>query len=220
MHLVETFEGTYNNAYPDPAYGWAVPTICTGHTEGVQRGDYKTDAQCAALLGSDLQKFFDGVLRLVKVEADQAILDALTSFSFNVGLYALQTSTLLRLLNDRQYAAAANEFDKWVYAGGRVYLGLQRRRAAEKAMFLDGYADLSDIPKLTPAQARLIGFSEKASTANALTQAADKLKGQIERTKAVKARSPKTDREAYTERLRVLRREREQALKELDKIDD
>jgi lysozyme len=39
-----------------------------------------------------------------------------------------------------QYPATdvANEFNKWVYAGGKVLPGLVRRRAAEKALFLTG----------------------------------------------------------------------------------
>ena len=32
---------------------------------------------------------------------------------------------------------AAREFDRWIYAGGKVLNGLVKRRAAEKAMFLN-----------------------------------------------------------------------------------
>ena len=39
--------------------------------------------------------------------------DALVCFSFNVGLGALKGSTLLRLLNQHFYAAAAQQFDRW-----------------------------------------------------------------------------------------------------------
>lgn len=68
------------------------------------------------------------------------------SFSFNLGTGALRTSNLLAKLNTGDILGAANEFDRWVYAGGQVLCGLVRRRAAEKALFLDGteYGDDSD----------------------------------------------------------------------------
>ncbi|HLC53530.1 MAG TPA: lysozyme, partial [Candidatus Nanoarchaeia archaeon] len=34
------------------------------------------------------------------------------------------------------YSGAAQEFDRWVYAGGKKVKGLQNRRAREKALFL------------------------------------------------------------------------------------
>jgi lysozyme len=52
----------------------------------------------------------------------------------------LQESTLLRLLNQRDYAGAADQFGRWVYAtvnGVKTELpGLVKRRAAERALFL------------------------------------------------------------------------------------
>lgn len=216
IDLIETFEGTYTHAYRDPIGIW---TICTGHTPA-SPGETKTPAQCSALLRQDTMKFRDAVLRHVKVEITQGILDALISFAFNVGEGALASSTLLAKLNRRDYVGAAQEFDRWVYAGGRVFLGLQRRRAAERQMFERGYADLEDVkPKLTPSQAKLIGFAEKAETAGALAKAADRLKAQIDRTKDAKDRNHKTDREAYNIRLHILRRERAQALKREEALD-
>nr|WP_262983078.1 lysozyme [Chromobacterium amazonense] len=61
--------------------------------------------------------------------------DALVSFSYNLGLGSLQNSTLLRLLNQGDYAGAAGQFILWDKAGGKVLPGLQRRRAAEQALF-------------------------------------------------------------------------------------
>ena len=61
--------------------------------------------------------------------------DALVDFAYNAGLGSFQRSTLLRLVNQGSFAAAAVEFGKWVDAGGKVIDGLVRRRAAEAAMF-------------------------------------------------------------------------------------
>ncbi|NER83460.1 MAG: lysozyme, partial [Leptolyngbya sp. SIO1D8] len=44
--------------------------------------------------------------------------------------------SLLAKLNAGDYQGAANEFPRWVKAGGRVLQGLVRRRNAEQALFL------------------------------------------------------------------------------------
>lgn len=62
--------------------------------------------------------------------------DALADFTFNVGCHAFATSTLLQKLNRGDVTGAANEFPKWDRANGKVLLGLQRRRTAERALFL------------------------------------------------------------------------------------
>jgi lysozyme len=53
-----------------------------------------------------------------------------------LGAGALNQSTLLRELNIGNYTAAANEFPRWVNAGGQRLPGLVRRRAAERELFL------------------------------------------------------------------------------------
>lgn len=63
-------------------------------------------------------------------------LEALTSWAYNCGVGAYQTSTLRRYVNASRWLAAANEFPKWNHSGGRVVAGLTRRRAAERALFL------------------------------------------------------------------------------------
>ena len=45
-------------------------------------------------------------------------------------------STLLRRLNENDRAGAADEWLKWVYAGGQQLAGLVKRRAEERALFL------------------------------------------------------------------------------------
>ena len=87
------------------------------------------------LLEADLLRFSDGVLRLCPAAADnQCHLDAMVSFSFNVGLGNLQSSTLRMKYNRGE--SAADEFLKWNKAGGKILAGLTRRRAAERALFL------------------------------------------------------------------------------------
>jgi GH24 family phage-related lysozyme (muramidase) len=62
--------------------------------------------------------------------------DALVSFTFNLGVGNLQTSTLLKLLNQGLMQEAADQFLRWNKAGGKEVSGLTRRRIAERNLFL------------------------------------------------------------------------------------
>ena len=133
IDLIKKFEGCRLNAYLDAV---GVPTIGYGSTEGVQMGDTITQEEAETLLLKDLERFEAGVTRLVKVPIDQNAFDALVSFSFNLGLGALQGSTLLKLVNAGDAPGAAREFAKWKHAGGKILPGLVARRAAESELFM------------------------------------------------------------------------------------
>ncbi|PTU67542.1 muraminidase [Chromobacterium sp. Panama] len=134
VKLIQQFEGLRLKAYQDAVGVW---TIGYGHTgPDVTPGLVISQAQADALLARDLNRFETGVSRLVSVPLNQNQFDALLSFSYNLGQGSLQNSTLLRLLNQRDYAGAAAQFPRWNKAGGKVLPGLTRRRAAEQALFL------------------------------------------------------------------------------------
>jgi GH24 family phage-related lysozyme (muramidase) len=76
--------------------------------------------------------------RLVKVPVTDEQKGALADFANNLGPVALQNSTLLRLLNGGNAQGAADEFKKWVKAGGVTLPGLVKRRDAERALFMLG----------------------------------------------------------------------------------
>lgn len=135
LALIRQFEGFSAKAYPDPAHGWKVPTIGYGTTAGVKMGDTITKDRAEELLREDVRRFEAQVLRLVKVPLTQGQHDALVSFVYNLGAGNLSNSTLLRLLNAGDYAGAAAQFDRWVYASGKKLAGLVKRRAAERALF-------------------------------------------------------------------------------------
>src|SRR5207253_18271 len=65
--LVGSFEGLRQHAYPDPATGGQPWTLCYGSTNGVKPGDYRTVAQCKALLSLELQTYAAGIERCVTV---------------------------------------------------------------------------------------------------------------------------------------------------------
>jgi lysozyme len=58
-------------------------------------------------------------------------LAAIVDFTFNLGAGRLQTSTLRRRVNQRDWAEAARELRRWVHGGGKVLPGLVARREAE-----------------------------------------------------------------------------------------
>lgn len=135
LDLIKSFEGFSANAYPDPAHGWKVPTIGYGTTAGVKMGDTITKERAEELLREDVKRFEGYVDRLVKVPLTQGMFDALVSFTYNLGTGALEKSTLLDQLNRGDYDGAAEQFGRWVKAGGKTLAGLVRRRAAERALF-------------------------------------------------------------------------------------
>lgn len=133
IDLIKSHEGLRLNAYLCPA---GVLTIGYGHTATVYPNMAITTSQAETLLTEDLRKFEDAVSKYVTVPISQNQFDALVSFSFNVGVGAFRGSTLLRLLNNKRYRQAANEFDRWVNGGGVRLPGLVRRRREEKELFL------------------------------------------------------------------------------------
>ncbi len=63
---------------------------------------------------------------------------ALGSFTYNVGVGAFNSSTLLRKAKSGDLIGACNELTRWVYAGGRKLKGLVIRREAERELCLSG----------------------------------------------------------------------------------
>ena len=132
LALIRQAEGLRLRAYKCPAGVW---TIGFGTTAGVKEGQVITKERAEELLRDDVKRFEDQVLRLVKVPLTQGQLDALVSFTYNLGAANLGNSTLLRLLNAGDYRGAAAQFDRWTKAGDKELPGLVKRRAAERALF-------------------------------------------------------------------------------------
>lgn len=138
LDLVKSFEGLYTKAYKCPAGVWTIGYGHTGKVNGksICAGMTISTGKATSLLAADMHNFENAVKECVKVPINQNQFDALVAFSFNVGAGALQSSTLLKYLNKKEYTEAANEFLKWNKGGGRVLNGLTRRREAERKLFL------------------------------------------------------------------------------------
>ncbi len=128
------FEGLRLEAYRDAA---GVLTIGYGHTKDVREGDKISEYWARELLKEDIERATKQVLKL-GVCKTQGQLDALVSFTFNLGFGRLRKSTLLKVIK-RQGAAAdiKREFKRWVYAGGKRLKGLERRREWEANRFIE-----------------------------------------------------------------------------------
>ncbi|NEQ44817.1 MAG: lysozyme [Leptolyngbya sp. SIOISBB] len=136
--IVKSFEGLELQAYQDSVGIW---TIGYGHTSmagppQVVPGMVITEAEADEILRRDLDLFEAGVTRGLTIATNSDQYSAMVSFAFNVGLGAYRDSTLLRKHNAGDFAGAADEFLRWVNAGGQFLPGLLRRRRAERALYL------------------------------------------------------------------------------------
>ena len=132
INLIKQFEGVRLTAYKCPA---GVYTIGYGHTRGVKRGMKITEEEASVYLTADLLNSEKAVERYDSVyHWNQNEFDALVSFTFNCGSANLRSLLRNGRRNRSQIAATLPLYRK---AGGKVIKGLERRRAAEKALFLE-----------------------------------------------------------------------------------
>ena len=113
-----------------------VPTIGFGTTEGVSMGDRITPVDALKRAERDLVKFEGAIKNCVRVPLHQWEYDAFVSFAYNVGGAAFCKSTLVRRLNDLDYAGACDEISRWVYVKGVRVQGLVNRRKHERDLCL------------------------------------------------------------------------------------
>ena len=136
--LLKKFEGCKLRAYRCPAN---VCTIGYGHTSAagapaVTDGMTITQKQADEMLRRDLVKYETAVFNMVKQPLTQHQFDVLVDFAYNAGVGNLQSSTLLKKVNAAQFDAVPAELMKWTKGGGKVLLGLVKRRQAESAWWM------------------------------------------------------------------------------------
>src|SRR5690606_15582818 len=138
IDLIRNFESLRLNAYDDGVGVWTIGYGTTKYPGGVRvkKGDVCTLDQAKAYMQHDLKKFEQTVNSTVKVPVNQNQFDALVSLAYNIGPTAFEESTLVKRLNEKNYKAAAEQFDLWVNARGKRLQGLVNRRAIEKELFL------------------------------------------------------------------------------------
>lgn len=120
-----------------------------GGTKDVKPVMKVTEAEASEMLHDHLKKVAVTVFPFVKVPLTLNQGAAILSFAYNLGTGALATSTLLKLINSKEYNLAAERFEEWVNitytekdAEGKLVKkkkslpGLVKRRKYEKALFL------------------------------------------------------------------------------------
>ena len=139
--IVREFEGCRLQAYRCPAGVW---TIGWGSTtiggKAVREGQRITQAEADARLDADLGRFYDALVRAIPAVSgwpgNKAA--ALVSWTYNVGVGAMERSTLRRrlLAGEAPATVIGEELPRWVDKGLPSEPGLTRRRAAEVALFV------------------------------------------------------------------------------------
>lgn len=140
IDLAKRFEGFHRVPKHDP--GHAHPYVCPAGYWTIGYGrlcDPRhspiSETQAEAYLAQDLMTAMIATLRYCPVLSteSESRLAAIIDFTFNLGAGRLQTSTLRRRVNQRDWQGVAIELRRWVYGGGRVLPGLVLRRSAEIA---------------------------------------------------------------------------------------
>jgi lysozyme len=142
LNLIKADEGFKPHMYNCPdrdcsvGYGHLMHhgPICGAASEAPFAGGI-SEAAATALLLEDAGYAEHAVEHLVTVPLTQGQYDALVSWTYNEGAGRLQSSTLLKDLNAKDYAGVPGKLAEWVYGGGKKLPGLVTRRAAEAAMF-------------------------------------------------------------------------------------
>ena len=139
LELIKDFEGFSSTSYLDVVN---IPTIGWGNTyyengTKVKMGDQISKTDALKLLEVVANRdFADKIFPSIKVKVSQRQFDAMVSLAYNIGTGAFLKSTLLKKVNAGDFAGASEEFLRWNKAGGKVVLGLTKRREREKQLFL------------------------------------------------------------------------------------
>lgn len=143
LSLLNVSEGLRLKPYYDPA---GILTVCYGHTgSDIIKNKTYTKAECEVIRDRDIRSHLAGIKPCIKAPLTQNQQDAILDLSFNIGVERTCSSTLVKRVNQRDYYGAAEEFPRWNKAtvGGKLVVlpGLDRRRAAERALFLKDLPD-------------------------------------------------------------------------------
>lgn len=135
IDLIKRFEGLRLQAYQDTRGIWTIGYGYTG--PDVMPYTVWTDAQANLALVSRVNAVASLLTSCIVPLLSQNQFDALVSLAYNIGQGAFRGSTILRLVNQRDFVGAGEEFAKWDHNhDGTVNAGLLKRREVEKELFL------------------------------------------------------------------------------------
>lgn len=138
IDLIKKFEGFRSEAYQDSVGVWTIGYGTTRINGQPVKADMTiTKDQALQLVQQEVNKLWSQIESILKVKINGNQMNALIDFAYNLGFDSLKNSTLMRLVNESKFEEAANQFPRWVYAGGKVLPGLVKRREAERQLFLE-----------------------------------------------------------------------------------
>ena len=133
-----------HKGYRDPV---KIPTIGYGHAYNYEGKEITmdlrlTEDEAIRLFNEDIVIYEQIVKDAVAegIELNQGQFNALVDFAFNKGEKNLRNSTLLKKVNNNELASVGAQFGRWIYADKKVFEGLVKRAAANKAEF-ESYND-------------------------------------------------------------------------------
>ena len=135
--FIATQEGVKNTSYPDVK---GIYTIGIGfimiNGKAVTKGMSMSDDEIEKEFFVQITKYENCVNANVKSILNQNQFDSLVSFAYNLGCHALESSTMLKMINvNPADKGIEKEFEKWCKAGGLVIKGLLNRRIAESKLY-------------------------------------------------------------------------------------
>jgi len=142
LDLIKEFEGFRAKAYLDKLAKPPLWTIGYGTTAramvGIEpsAGMVITEPEAERYLLAAVEKFAAQIAPKITKPINGNEFGAFVSLAYNIGPTAFGGSTALRRFNLGDKRGAADAMLMWNKAGGRVIKGLQRRREAERALFL------------------------------------------------------------------------------------
>jgi lysozyme len=157
--LMHQWEGYRTKPYLCPAHIWTIgyghvlyqdqiklPVLRVNDYAGMIRKEMPlkpednrvwTKEEIEKLFTDDVVPTERGVLRLAPaLSGRQGAFDACVSFAFNAGVGAFQRSSIRMKINRGDWEGAADALLLYCMAGGKILLGLKKRRDAERALFL------------------------------------------------------------------------------------
>lgn len=137
-NLIKFYEGLKLDAYQCSAGKWTIGFGSTFYEDGtpVKMGDKITKDRADSLFEMISESFAAKVKTLIKQPLTENQFSSIVSFSYNVGIGNLKSSTLLKKVNaNPNDPTIRQEFMKWNRASGKVLAGLTRRREAEANLY-------------------------------------------------------------------------------------
>lgn len=146
LEIIKRNEGLRLDAYEDVVGVWTIGYGDTG--PDVKRGLRITEEEAERRLADRLAREFEpGVLAAIRPAPTTVNqFSAMVSLAYNIGVRAFTSSTVVRMHKAGDYVAAAEAFNLWVKAGGRVYAGLVRRRQEEAELYLSADHEIDETP--------------------------------------------------------------------------